>query len=328
MPGTAALGDIQSITDAIQTSVASARGILFDSMTRTLVFIHGGDSSVPLLLRTTDDINAEISETFAISLVVPSSETGSALGTQSRVQTTIVDDEALLNSIYVDIASGGFSQDYSVGGANPTADIRARIISGRGGVGLGTGTWTGAGINSSAAAAANATDPESRSVGYANNADLPLGPYTSFLGQPVDASAVLVRYTRTGDATLDGVVNDDDVTIVGATYAPGVPNPSWALGDFDYNGFVDDDDVTLLGAFYNPSPDNNVDVGNGGFSQDYSVGGANPTADIRARILSGRGGVGLGTATWTGAGINSSAAAAANATDPESRSVGYANNAD
>jgi hypothetical protein len=48
------------------------------------------------------------------------------------------------------------------------------------------------------------------------------------------------------------VVNDDDVTIIGATYAPGVPQPSWALGDFDYNGFVDDDDVTLLGALYDP----------------------------------------------------------------------------
>jgi hypothetical protein len=36
-------------------------------------------------------------------------------------------------------------------------------------------------------------------------------------------------------------------------HAPGLPQPSWALGDFDYNGFVDDDDVTLLGAFYDPS---------------------------------------------------------------------------
>jgi hypothetical protein len=48
-------------------------------------------------------------------------------------------------------------------------------------------------------------------------------------------------------------VNDDDVTIVGATYMPGVANANWANGDFDYNGFVDDDDVTLLGALYNPS---------------------------------------------------------------------------
>jgi hypothetical protein len=69
----------------------------------------------------------------------------------------------------------------------------------------------------------------------------------------VDDTSILIAFTRTGDANLDGVVNDDDMTIVGASYAPGVPQPSWALGDFDYNGFVDDDDVTLLGAFYNPS---------------------------------------------------------------------------
>jgi hypothetical protein len=65
--------------------------------------------------------------------------------------------------------------------------------------------------------------------------------------------SVLIAYTRTGDANLDGLVNDDDVTIVGANFAPGFSKPHWALGDFDYNGFVDNDDVTLLGAFYNPS---------------------------------------------------------------------------
>jgi hypothetical protein len=62
-----------------------------------------------------------------------------------------------------------------------------------------------------------------------------------------------MAFTRTGDANLDGVVNDDDVTIVGASYAPSVAGASWAIGDFDFNGFVDDDDVTLLGVFYNPS---------------------------------------------------------------------------
>jgi hypothetical protein len=80
-----------------------------------------------------------------------------------------------------------------------------------------------------------------------------LGAYTSFHGQPVDSTSLLIAYTRTGDANLDGVVNDDDVTIVGANYAPGVATAAWALGDFDYNGFVDDDDVTLLGAYYDPT---------------------------------------------------------------------------
>jgi hypothetical protein len=137
-------------------------------------------------------------------------------------------------------------------GTSPVTTVRQQILAGRGGAGLDR-VWDGQGITSSAAAAANATDPESRSIGFAENGSLPLGPYTNFRGQPVDDTSLLIAYTRTGDANLDGVVNDDDVTIVGASYAPGVPNASWALGDFDYNGFVDDDDVTLLGAFYDPS---------------------------------------------------------------------------
>jgi autotransporter-associated beta strand protein len=134
-------------------------------------------------------------------------------------------------------------------GTSPADSIRQQILAGRGGAGLGK-TWNGQGITSSAAAAAEA---ETRSVGYAENATMPLGAYTNFRGQPVDDTTVIMAFTRTGDANLDGVVNDDDVTIVGATYAPGVAGGTWARGDFDYNGFVDDDDVTLLGVFYDPS---------------------------------------------------------------------------
>jgi hypothetical protein len=134
----------------------------------------------------------------------------------------------------------------------PASEVRKQLVAGRGGPGL-SGAWDGNGITSSIAAAANAIDADSRSIGYAENASLPLGPYDEFHGFPVLPESVLVAYTRTGDANLDGIVNDDDVTIVSATYAPGVPQPHWALGDFDYNGFVDDDDVTLLGAFYDPS---------------------------------------------------------------------------
>jgi hypothetical protein len=140
--------------------------------------------------------------------------------------------------------------DYA--GTSPAATVRQQILAGRGGPGFGA-TWTGNGITSSAAAAAVATEPESRSVGYAENSSLPLGPYADFRGQPVDDTSVLMAYTRTGDANLDGIVDDTDVTIIGATFAPGVSQPHWALGDFDFNGFVDDADVTLLGVFYDPS---------------------------------------------------------------------------
>jgi hypothetical protein len=152
----------------------------------------------------------------------------------------------------LDITDSALVLDYTAPEPNPAPQIRSYIISGRGTTGFGA-TWTGTGITSSTAAADVLANPESTSVAYAHNGSLPLGPYTNFEGRIVDGSSVLIRYTRTGDANLDGLVNDDDVTILGATYAPGVPQPSWALGDFEYNGFVDDDDVTLLGVFYNPN---------------------------------------------------------------------------
>jgi hypothetical protein len=152
----------------------------------------------------------------------------------------------------LDLTNNAAIVDYPTVGPSPAATIRSQIVAGRGGSGFGA-TWTGNGITSSTAAATVATDPESRSVGYAENSTLPLGPYVTFRGQSVDDTSVLMVYTRTGDANLDGIVDDTDVTIVSATYAPGVPQPHWALGDFDYNGFVDDADVTLLGVFYDPS---------------------------------------------------------------------------
>ncbi|MEX2139567.1 MAG: Ig-like domain-containing protein [Pirellulales bacterium] len=148
-----------------------------------------------------------------------------------------------------DINDNALVLDYT--GTSPEAAIRAKIIEGRGGVGVGNGNWNGTGITSGAAAAANELDPESRSIGYADNGTLPLGAYTTFRGQPVDATSVLIAFTRTGDANLDSLVNDDDATILGAFY----PNASatWAMADFDYTDTVDDNDATLLGAFYDPS---------------------------------------------------------------------------
>ena len=112
---------------------------------------------------------------------------------------------------------------------------------------------TGTGIKSSTAEQRNATAPGTWAVGYAENGSLPLGSYTTFRGAAVDNTAVLLAFTRNGDANLDGMVDDHDVTVLGAAYAPGVPNKFWMLGDFDYNGVVDDDDVTVVGAFYNPA---------------------------------------------------------------------------
>jgi glucose/arabinose dehydrogenase len=184
-------------------------------------------------------------------------QNGLVLGSNSKV-TLLPDGEvSRLTSLTLgtgatfDLTDNALVVDYSV--ASPVDFIREKILAGRGGSGLGK-PWTDSGITSSKAATGNVADPERYSVGYAENALLPLGPYADYRGIPVDNTSLLIAYTRTGDANLDLIVDDDDVTVVGANYAPQVPKPSWALGDFEYNGFVDDDDVTLLGVFYQPTP--------------------------------------------------------------------------
>ncbi|MEX2142607.1 MAG: Ig-like domain-containing protein [Pirellulales bacterium] len=183
-------------------------------------------------------------------------QNGLVLENSSRVtllpdgQTSVVTRLTLGTGATFDIGNNALVVDYT--GASPLGGIREKILSGRGRSGLGA-SWRGTGITSSDVAQANLAEPESRSIGYAENAALPLGAYTNFRGIAVDDTAVLIAYTRTGDANLDGFVDDDDATVLGASYAPTAAGALWARGDFEYNGFVDDDDATLLGVFYSPA---------------------------------------------------------------------------
>jgi hypothetical protein len=173
-------------------------------------------------------------------------ETVAANGTRLLVTKSLTFDGGNNPTGKLDVMNNRVIVDYS--GASPLNSIRDQIIAGRGGVGFGNATWSENGIKSTTAAG---TDGISFGIGYAENSDLPLGAYSNFSGQSVDSTAVLIKYTRGADADLDGKVDDNDVTIVGAEYnQPG--SGQWYLGDFDYSGMCDDNDVTVLGALYDP----------------------------------------------------------------------------
>ena len=54
--------------------------------------------------------------------------------------------------------------------------------------------------------------------------------------------------------TLDGRVNDDEVTILGALYDKGrTTGHHWYEGVFNFDQKIDDNDVTILGALYDRS---------------------------------------------------------------------------
>jgi hypothetical protein len=165
-----------------------------------------------------------------------------------QAPASIVQSLEMAEGAVLDIGENALIVDYD--GPSPLEQIRASLASGRGGAGIGNGAWNGAGIISSAVAALNQASGESHAIGYADNATLPLGRFESFHGQPVDDTSILLAPAVIADANLDGVVNGDDATVLGAFYGSDGASVHWQFGDFDYNGRVDDDDVTLLGAVF------------------------------------------------------------------------------
>ncbi|MBE3070992.1 MAG: PEP-CTERM sorting domain-containing protein, partial [Planctomycetes bacterium] len=136
--------------------------------------------------------------------------------------------------------------DYAPG-ASPAAAVGNWIASGfRDGPG---GYWDGPGIASSVAAA---DQDFLTAVGVLDNTDAKVGGKTTFAGEAVDATSILVTYTWWGDANLDGVVDANDYDVIDKNYLfPPVPdNMGWWTGDFTYDGVIDANDYDRIDKAY------------------------------------------------------------------------------
>ncbi len=132
------------------------------------------------------------------------------------------------------------SNDLIVHNGDPV-QITNQIASGYNG-----GAWNGAaGITSSSAATATNT-----ALGIELNNNGSGGKYFStFDGQTVSNTDVLVKYTYFGDANLDGVVNGSDYTLIDNGFNNSLTG--WHNGDFNYDGVVNGDDYTLIDNAFN-----------------------------------------------------------------------------
>src|SRR6185295_7945004 len=73
-------------------------------------------------------------------------------------------------------------------------------------------------------------------------------------GQAADADSILVRQTLAGDATLDGIVDSNDLVHLAQNYNTTVSTITdswWYNGDFTYDGIVDFNDLVRLAQNYN-----------------------------------------------------------------------------
>jgi len=131
----------------------------------------------------------------------------------------------------LDVTNNAFVVDYTPGpDAEPFDTVKAQIVSAYNG-----GAWDGNGIATSHGNAAQFA------LGYGEASALTTVP--AIFGS-VDASAVLVRFTRYGDATLDGQVNLSDFNALAANF--GSASAYWTDGDFNYDMLVNLADFNLL----------------------------------------------------------------------------------
>ena len=114
------------------------------------------------------------------------------------------------------------------------------------------GVWNGTGGITSSSAAADTAHLTALGVIQNNQGGTPL--YTTFDGQTVGASDVLVKFTYYGDALLTGSVTAADyIQIDNGFDSQTGPNPltGWFNGDFNYDGVINGDDFTLIDNAFN-----------------------------------------------------------------------------
>jgi hypothetical protein len=126
----------------------------------------------------------------------------------------------------LDITNNALIIDYPSAGPSPLSAVRGYLHSGY------VSNETGSGIVSSTAVGDWAVG-----IGYAEASALGV---TTFGSMIVDSTAILIRYTWTGDANLDGIVNAADLAMISSN------GSTWSTGDFNYDGVVNADDYALF----------------------------------------------------------------------------------
>src|SRR5206468_10102148 len=86
-------------------------------------------------------------------------------------------------------------------------------------------------------------------VGYAEANGIYSAFPTKFMTTTVDKTAILFRYTLSGNGNLDHLVDLTDFTFLAANFNG--TGKSWVQGDYNYDGSVDLTDFTFLASNFN-----------------------------------------------------------------------------
>ena len=138
----------------------------------------------------------------------------------------------------VDLSDNAMIVDYT--GNSPLASISSMIRNGTYASGVITGI-------TSSTAVANVSSHKT-ALGYGEASTLGV---SSFKGQSVDSTSVLIAYTWLGDANLDGKVNALDFNMLASNFGKTPGSDVWTQGDFNSDGKVDTQDFAFLSTNFN-----------------------------------------------------------------------------
>jgi hypothetical protein len=169
--------------------------------------------------------------------VLPGGASNDPAGT-SKVKTLSFAGGPATPTARLDLTNNSAVIDYDT--TTPLSDVRSLLRAGFGG-----GLWNGNGITSSWAAAA-AVGAHKTALGYGESSTVLGASGGTFAGQSVDGTAVLLKYTLSGDANLDGKVDTLDFNSLAASF--GGSGKFWTQADFNYDGTVDTLDFNSLAA--------------------------------------------------------------------------------
>jgi hypothetical protein len=122
-------------------------------------------------------------------------------------------------------------------GSHPINTIQTLL-----GTGYNAGAWDG---NGSDRPPRTTKRSSARRSATPRPTDLFANP-TTFAGQSIDDTTVIVKYTFYGDANLDGTVNLADFNVLASSF--GTSPIRWSGGNFDYDSDVDLNDFNKLAA--------------------------------------------------------------------------------
>jgi hypothetical protein len=143
--------------------------------------------------------------------------------TSGRAGDVYVARGALFN-----IGTGGFVIDYAEGDTSPIDRLTADILAGR--------------IISQPAGAPEAPQATVTAI------DTAVTPVGDFNGRTPDLTSVVLMRVVAGDATLDGIVNLDDLVTLAAHFDEA--SGRWTAGDVNHDGLVDAQDLSVVADTY------------------------------------------------------------------------------